>query len=76
MQEKVTDFVLLEDEGDSVLKMMMVTQRFGLSDGSGDKKVSTLLQIREYPSFNVLYELEVRYVNAKPTEKITLKYIK
>jgi hypothetical protein len=60
MQEKVTDFVLLEDEGDSVLKMMMVTQRFGQSDGSGDKNVRTFLQIREYPSFNVLYELGVR----------------
>jgi hypothetical protein len=53
-QEKVIDFVLLEDEGDSVVKMMMITQR----QTNVDVDVRTLLQIREFPSFNVLYELE------------------
>ena len=68
-QEKVVDFVLLEDEGDSVVKMMMVTQRPTNIDSMSvdsqqstnvdDQHVETLLQIREFPSFNVLYELEV-----------------
>ena len=49
------DFVLLEDEGDTVLKLMMVTERQSAIDESAE----TLLTIREYPSFNVLFELQV-----------------
>ena len=50
LQEKVLDLVLLEDDGDRFLKLMMVSER-------GNE---TLLSIREYPSFKVLYELQVR----------------
>ena len=49
LQEKVLDLVLLEDDGDRFLKLMMVSER-------GNE---TLLSIREYPSFKVLYELQV-----------------
>jgi hypothetical protein len=41
---------LIEDENDPVLKMIFVTKR---------NEDETLLQIREYPSFKVLYELRV-----------------
>ena len=60
-QEKVVDLVLLEDEGDSVVKMMMVTQRQTKveNDSLDNRHVETLLQIREFPSFKVLYELQV-----------------
>ena len=50
LQEKVLDLVLLEDDGDRFLKLMMVSERDN----------ETLLSIREYPSFKVLYELQVR----------------
>ena len=41
--------VLLEDEGDPVLKLIMVTSR----------KDDNFLQIREFPTFHTLYELKV-----------------
>ena len=49
-EEKVVDMALIEDENDSSIKIMMVTQKMG----------KCKLQIRECPDFNSLYELEVR----------------
>lgn len=58
LKEQVLDLALIEDEGDVSVKLMMITQRptFGLETSSKE----TLLQIRDYPSFCVLYELTVR----------------
>ncbi len=44
------DFVLLEDEADPILKLIMVTEK-----SAGE----FFLQIREFPTFNTLYELKV-----------------
>ena len=55
-KEKVLEFVLLEDEGDTQLNLLMVTERISELNKC---EVDTNLQIREYPSFHLNYELKV-----------------
>ncbi|TRY72764.1 hypothetical protein TCAL_00185 [Tigriopus californicus] len=54
-EEQVLDFVLIEDEGDLKIKILMFIQ-------SMDKTGEYLLQMREHPSFELLYELPVSKV--------------
>ena len=54
-EETVVDFVLL-DEGQGLLNLLMVSERANAKD---EKITDTYLQIREYPSFRLIYELKV-----------------
>ena len=53
--DKVKDLALIEDENDPVLKLFLVVERCSKLDDN----VDTFLQIIEYPSFEILYELKV-----------------
>lgn len=54
-QETVLDFVLIEDEGDFKIKILLFVQ-------SKNKNDEYLLQMREHPNFELLYELPVSKV--------------
>ena len=53
--DKVKELALIEDENDPVLKLFLVVERCSKFDDN----VDTFLQIIEYPSFEILYELKV-----------------
>ena len=55
-QEKVLEFILMEDDGDAQLNLLMVIER---QNEKHQKLTDTYLQIREYPSFQLVYELKV-----------------
>ena len=52
--ETVKELALIEDENDPILKMLMIVTR-----SKGKTAFETLLQIREFPKFELLYELKV-----------------
>ncbi len=55
-QEEVLDLVLIEDEGDcNSFKMLMLV--------ASEKEDSAVLQMREYPSFELIYQLEVNQLS-------------
>ena len=54
--DKVKGLALIEDENDPVLKLFLTVERCSTKL---DDNVETFLQIVEYPSFEILYELKV-----------------
>ena len=53
-EENVKELALIEDENDPILKMLMIITR-----SKGKMAFETFLQIREFPKFELLYELKV-----------------
>ena len=54
--DKVKDLAFIEDENDPVLKLFLIVER---CNSKLDDNFDTFLQIIEYPSMEILYELKV-----------------